>query len=145
MIFTNRKQSFINVNITIQNERVSQEKSMKYLGVTFSEDLSWHEHIDKWSPKTWCSTTHQRFLGLGYTLYSLYVSNTATRARNNGRSMIGRKLFLIGKEQRCRSSWSARNIFDQINEFFSDSQQPFALVFDFSALLRDNLNWNSCI
>ena len=47
MIFTNRKQSFINVNITIQNEKVSQEKSMKYLGVTFSEDLSWHEHIDK--------------------------------------------------------------------------------------------------
>jgi hypothetical protein len=34
MIFTNRKQSFINVNITIQNEKVSQEKSMKYLGVT---------------------------------------------------------------------------------------------------------------
>jgi hypothetical protein len=24
-------------------------------------------------------------------------------------------------------------------------QQPFALVFDFSALLVDNLNWNSCI
>jgi hypothetical protein len=29
--------------------------------------------------------------------------------------------------------------------FQSDSQQPFALVFDFSALLVDNLNWNSCI
>ena len=26
---------------------------------------------------------------------------------------------------------------------YSDSQQPFALVFDFSALLVDNLNWNS--
>jgi hypothetical protein len=25
-------------------------------------------------------------------------------------------------------------------EFISDSQQPFALVFDFSALLGDNLN-----
>jgi hypothetical protein len=25
--------------------------------------------------------------------------------------------------------------------FQSDSQQPFALVFDFSALLVDNLNW----
>ena len=47
MIFTNRKQSFINVNITIQNEKVSKEKSIKYPGVTFSEDLSWHEHIDK--------------------------------------------------------------------------------------------------
>ena len=47
MIFTNRRQSFINVNITIQNKKVSQEKSMKYLGVTFSEDLSWHKHIDK--------------------------------------------------------------------------------------------------
>jgi hypothetical protein len=29
--------------------------------------------------------------------------------------------------------------------FQSDYQQPFALVFDFSALLVDNLNWNSCI
>jgi hypothetical protein len=28
----------------------------------------------------------------------------------------------------------------KINEFVSDSQQPFALVFDFSALLVDNLN-----
>jgi hypothetical protein len=28
----------------------------------------------------------------------------------------------------------------QIHEFFSDSQQPFALVFDFSALLGDKLN-----
>ena len=37
MIFTNRKQSFINVNITIQNEKVSKEKSIKYPGVTFSE------------------------------------------------------------------------------------------------------------
>jgi hypothetical protein len=29
--------------------------------------------------------------------------------------------------------------------FQSDSQQPFTLVFAFSALLVDNLNWNSCI
>ena len=29
---------------------------------------------------------------------------------------------------------------NKINKFFSDSRQPFALVFDFSALLRDNLN-----
>jgi hypothetical protein len=29
--------------------------------------------------------------------------------------------------------------------FQSGSQQPFALVFDFSALLGDNLNWNSCM
>jgi hypothetical protein len=29
--------------------------------------------------------------------------------------------------------------------FQSGSQHPFALVFDFSALLVDNLNWNSCI
>jgi hypothetical protein len=28
----------------------------------------------------------------------------------------------------------------KIHEFVSDSQQPFALVFDFSALLVDNLN-----
>ena len=29
------------------------------------------------------------------------------------------------------------------HEFVCDSQQPFALVFDFSALLGDNLNWNN--
>jgi hypothetical protein len=84
MIFTNRKQSFINVNITIQNEKVSQEKSMKYLGVTFSEDLSWHEHIDKIISKI-----NQRlgvlrrikdFLDLDtcYILYTSELSNTAT-------------------------------------------------------------------
>jgi hypothetical protein len=28
----------------------------------------------------------------------------------------------------------------KIHSFVSDSQQPFALVFDFSALLVDNLN-----
>jgi hypothetical protein len=28
--------------------------------------------------------------------------------------------------------------------FQSDSQRHFALVFDFSALFVDNLNWNSC-
>jgi hypothetical protein len=33
----------------------------------------------------------------------------------------------------------------KLMNFHSDSQQPFALVFDVSALLVDNLNWNSCI
>jgi hypothetical protein len=36
-------------------------------------------------------------------------------------------------------------IANKLINFHSDSQQPFALVFDFSALLVDNLNWNSCI
>jgi hypothetical protein len=34
---------------------------------------------------------------------------------------------------------------NKLMNFQSDSQQPFALVFDFSALLVDNFNWNSCI
>jgi hypothetical protein len=36
-------------------------------------------------------------------------------------------------------------IANKLMHFQSDSQQPFALVFDFSALHVDNLNWNSCI
>jgi hypothetical protein len=36
-------------------------------------------------------------------------------------------------------------IVNKLMNFQSDSQQPFALVFDFSALLADNLNWNSCM
>ena len=36
-------------------------------------------------------------------------------------------------------------IANKLMNFQRDSQQPFALVFDFSALLVDNLNSNSCI
>jgi hypothetical protein len=36
-------------------------------------------------------------------------------------------------------------IANKLMNFQSGSQQPFALVFDFSSLLVDNLNWNSCI
>ena len=43
MIFANKKQS-TNVDITIQNKKVSQETSFKYLGVTLSSDLTWHNH-----------------------------------------------------------------------------------------------------
>jgi hypothetical protein len=41
-----------------------------------------------------------------------------------------------------KSNMSAKGCWEslKINEFISDSQQPFALVFDFSALLGDNLN-----
>jgi hypothetical protein len=36
-------------------------------------------------------------------------------------------------------------IVNKLMKFQSGSQQPFALVFDFSALLVDNPNSNSCI
>jgi hypothetical protein len=36
-------------------------------------------------------------------------------------------------------------IANKLMNFQCGSQQPFALVFDFSSLLGDNLNWNSCM
>ena len=45
IIFANKKQS-TNVDITIQDKKVSQETSFKYLGVTPSSDLTWHDHIE---------------------------------------------------------------------------------------------------
>ena len=47
-IFANRKhlKSYSNINITINNQKIKQGKSIKYLWITLSEDLSWHDHID---------------------------------------------------------------------------------------------------
>jgi hypothetical protein len=48
-----------------------------------------------------------------------------------------------------KSNTGAKGCWEPLWKFISllaiHSQQPFALVFDFSALLVDNLNWNSCI
>ena len=46
--FANRKhlKSYSNINITINNQKIKQGKSIKYLGITLSEDLSRHDHID---------------------------------------------------------------------------------------------------
>ena len=49
LFFANRKhlKSYSNINITINtNQKIKQGKSIKYLGITLSEDLSWHDHID---------------------------------------------------------------------------------------------------
>ena len=48
MLFSNKKQahSHPDVTITMQNENIQREKTIKYLGITLSEDFSWHEHID---------------------------------------------------------------------------------------------------
>ena len=48
MIFSNKKQSLSNtdVTITVQSKKIQRERSIKYLGITLSEDFSWHEHID---------------------------------------------------------------------------------------------------
>ena len=46
MIFSNKKHAHSDININVQNEKVQRERSMKYLGITLSEDFSWHEHID---------------------------------------------------------------------------------------------------
>ena len=48
MIFANKKPtpSLSDVTITVQNHKVLRGKSITYLGITLSEDFSWHEHID---------------------------------------------------------------------------------------------------
>ena len=48
LFFANRKhlKSYSNINITINNQKIQRGKSIKYLGITLSEDLSWHDHID---------------------------------------------------------------------------------------------------
>ena len=48
MIFSNKKQtqSHSNVTITVQSKKIEREGSIQYLGITLSEDFSWHEHID---------------------------------------------------------------------------------------------------
>ena len=48
MIFSNKKQtqSHPNVTITVQRKKIEREGSIQYLGITLSEDFSWHEHID---------------------------------------------------------------------------------------------------
>ncbi len=83
MIFANKKQSMSlpAIDMTIKNKLVSQEKSMKYLGVILTQDLSWQEHTDNMIAKI-----NQRldvlwrikeFLDFD-TLYSIYIVSTAT-------------------------------------------------------------------
>ena len=49
IIFAGRQslRSISNINISICNRTIKQEQSFKYLGITISENLTWHEHIEK--------------------------------------------------------------------------------------------------
>ena len=47
MLFSNNKQAHSHPDITIQNKNIQcKKKTIKYLGITLSEDFSWHEHND---------------------------------------------------------------------------------------------------
>ena len=48
MIFSNKKQSqsHSDFTITVQSKKIQHEGSIKYLGITLSEDFPWYEHID---------------------------------------------------------------------------------------------------
>ena len=49
IIFAGRQRlrSISNINISICNRTIKQNQSLKYLGITITEDLTWHEHIEK--------------------------------------------------------------------------------------------------
>ena len=49
IIFAGRQRlrSISNINISICNRTIKQEQSSKYLGITITEKLTWHEHNEK--------------------------------------------------------------------------------------------------
>jgi hypothetical protein len=46
-----RLRSISNINISICNQTIKQEQSLKYLCIPITENISWHEHIEKWMRK----------------------------------------------------------------------------------------------
>ena len=84
MIFSNKKQSLSNsdVTITVQSKKIQRERSIKYLGITLSEDFSWHEislgTIEHGQSKNQSFTTYKGLFRSGHTLCPLYITDPPT-------------------------------------------------------------------
>ena len=76
IIFAGRQRlrSISNINISICNRTMKQEQSLKYLGITITENLTWHEQIENMISKinhrccyvsqvSWCSWAYDSDFG----------------------------------------------------------------------------------
>ena len=43
--------SFTNISIFVNDHQPTRERTIKYLGITFSENLTWSDHLNKISTK----------------------------------------------------------------------------------------------
>ena len=48
---SSRLKSFTNISIFVNDHQLTRERTIKYLGITFSENLTWSDHLNKISTK----------------------------------------------------------------------------------------------
>ena len=48
---SSRLKSFTNIYIFVNNHQLTRERTIKYLGITFEENLTWSDHLNKISTK----------------------------------------------------------------------------------------------
>ena len=48
---SSRLKSFTNISVFVSDHQLTGERTIKYLGITFSENLTWSDHLNKISTK----------------------------------------------------------------------------------------------